>query len=267
MTLIRRSAVAAAVLLPVASGIAGCREASEELRRLPTFGPESLQVAFVRAPDTLGFAGAFTVTVAAYNRARGVVTMLSPCAEQGFRVRVVSSGYVRDLDAGPCGGAVVGPATLAPNDSLIATLTGADLGLGASPRSQLEASYVDTAGRSPVVARPLVVRNAVTCPPTDPSIHYAVSVAVRDAATGAWLPATVVATDGSFQEVLSPGPGMPGVAAPPSYYGVAERTGTYQVSVNTPGYRLWTRQNVAVTRGADCHVQTASVVALLDPSS
>jgi hypothetical protein len=226
-------------------------------------------VAFVHAPDTLGIAGPFTVTAAAYDRTRGLVAIVSPCAEHGLRVRVVGpSGYVRDLEAAPCGGASAPErTTLSPGDSIVATLAGADLGLGASGALRLEASYVATAGQSPVVERPLVVRNAPTCPSNDYGIHFALGVAVRDAVTDAWLPATVVATDGSFREVLGPGPGVPGVAAPPSYYGVAERTGTYQVTVNAAGYKSWTQQNVVVTRGTDCHVRTASLVARLDPSS
>src|SRR5689334_6850296 len=134
MTLIRVHVVGAAALLATAVAAAGCGDGSGEPRALPTFGPESLQVAFVRAPDTLGFAGPFTVTVAAYDRTRGRVTIPSPCAEHGFRVRVVGpSGYARDLDAPPCPGvSVVQPATLSPGDSLVATFAGADLGLGAS---------------------------------------------------------------------------------------------------------------------------------------
>jgi hypothetical protein len=52
--------------------------------------------------------------------------------------------------------------------------------------------------------------------------------------------------------------GLPDGTYPLAY----EKPGTYEVTVQQTGYRLWTRTNVQVTRD-ECHVQTVSLTALL----
>lgn len=45
-----------------------------------------------------------------------------------------------------------------------------------------------------------------------------------------------------------------------------ERAGTYQVEVSKPGYATWSLNNVQVTRN-ECHVNTVSLTALLQPAT
>lgn len=53
---------------------------------------------------------------------------------------------------------------------------------------------------------------------------------------------------------------------PDGTYALAyEKPGTYAVTVEQTGYRLWTRGNVPVTRD-ECHVQTVSLTAPIQPS-
>jgi hypothetical protein len=109
--------------------------------------------------------------------------------------------------------------------------------------------------------------SAATCRPSDGRITFAFSVAVRDSILGTWLSATVRAQDGFFAEELGPGPGIPGLAAPPSYFGVADRPGTYTVTVTTPGYRSWRREGIVVMRSPGCHVATVGLTVLLQPAA
>jgi len=265
MTLSRQRVVGLSSLLTITAAVAGCASAPDETRPLLTFGPESLQVAFLRAPDTLGLAGDFAVTVVARNRTPGLVPLVAPCGASGFVVRVSgASGYARELPRASCGAAPA-PGTLSPGDSLVATVADADL--SASGVFRLEATYATSAGRSGTVERALVVRNARTCPAGDDGIKPALNVAVQDLVTRASLPALVVATDGGYRAVLMPSPGVPGSAGPGSYFGAAERSGTYTITVSATGYEPWTRENVVVTRGADCHVQQANLLALLERPS
>jgi hypothetical protein len=105
------------------------------------------------------------------------------------------------------------------------------------------------------------------CHPSDGRITFALSVAVRDSMLGTWLDATVRAQDGAFSEGLIPAPGIPGVSAPPSYFGVADRPGTYIVTVAAAGYRSWRREGIVVASSPGCHVTPVALAALLQPAT
>ena len=109
--------------------------------------------------------------------------------------------------------------------------------------------------------------STAACHPTDGRITFALSVAVRDSMLGTWLTATVRAQDGAFSEELVPGPGAPGITAPLSYFGVADRPGTYTVTVTAPGYRPWRRDGIIVASNPGCHVATVGVTVLLQPAT
>ena len=68
---------------------------------------------------------------------------------------------------------------------------------------------------------------------------------VSDAITGQ-VPAAVVATitEGTYSDTLDSSGGV--------YYGAWERTGTYTVAVESPGYARWSKADVRVTRGGSC---------------
>ena len=102
-----------------------------------------------------------------------------------------------------------------------------------------------------------------TCRPTDDRIHFGLTIAPRDSATGAWLTAKVRAEDGAYVEILVPGMGMPGTTAPSMYFGAEERPGTYTITISSPGYAVWRRTGIVVARGTDCHVQGAEMVVFL----
>ncbi len=89
----------------------------------------------------------------------------------------------------------------------------------------------------------------------------AVSVDVRDSVTNALAGrgAAIIARDGVFADTAE---------YPFAYDGpyslARERAGTYTVTVEQQGYRLWSRPGVRVTRD-ECHVRTVSITARLQP--
>jgi len=84
-------------------------------------------------------------------------------------------------------------------------------------------------------------------------------VTVRDSVMSAPVSgARVVARRGTTADTSS---GLPDGTYPLAY----EKPGTYEVTVEQTGYRLWTRRNLQVTRD-ECHVQTVSLTALVQPS-
>ena len=93
-------------------------------------------------------------------------------------------------------------------------------------------------------------------------------VAVRDAATGQGVPGqvVVVARDGAYIDSLR----APELNAPrdPSFpfRGADERPGTYEVSVESPGYVPWRREGVRVHMEDECHVKTVNLVARIKRS-
>lgn len=87
-----------------------------------------------------------------------------------------------------------------------------------------------------------------------PAIH----VEIRDAITNTSVAGDgrVIATDGAFADTVVTMTGLVVV-------GLAhERPGQYTVTVEQAGYQVWTRSGIQVRDGT-CHVQTVSVVALL----
>jgi len=74
-----------------------------------------------------------------------------------------------------------------------------------------------------------------------------------------------VAQEGSFTDSLRPYgyDGQPLVMV--SRHAADERPGTYTVTLRTPGYRDWQASGLRVSSG-ECHVQTSSTVARLQPA-
>ena len=87
----------------------------------------------------------------------------------------------------------------------------------------------------------------------------AVSVDVRDSIAGApaGRGARIIARDGAFADTAKHTSQYEG-----PYALARERAGTYTVTVEQDGYRLWSRGGVRVTRD-ECHVRTVSLVARL----
>ncbi|GLC23533.1 PEGA domain-containing protein [Roseisolibacter agri] len=73
--------------------------------------------------------------------------------------------------------------------------------------------------------------------------------------------AVIVAREGAYADSIRLPVAPPG--AMPAPVGLAgERAGTYEVTVESPGYRPWRRTGVRVTEGR-CHVNTVALTALL----
>ena len=84
---------------------------------------------------------------------------------------------------------------------------------------------------------------------------------VQDSATNALVGrgARIIARDGNFADTAN----FSNVYDGP--YGLGrERAGTYDVTVEQQGYRVWSRAVVKVTRG-ECHVRTVAITARLQP--
>ena len=266
---LRCQSLGVAAVAVIAVGLADACGDAGTAPAAAAFGPESLQVRLVSAPDTLNRDGYLVVAAVAYNRTHAGIVVPFPCAAGGFLARVMSGQTaVAELQPAACSGA--GPSsavTIAPGDSVLGTLA------GAAPQSAgaytLQLRYGSSGGQSRVVERPLVVRSALSCAPSDGRVEFGVQVDVADATTGGptRTAASAVATSGSQSEPLGPTPGVPGVAVPLAFVGLIERPGTYAVTVTAPGYRPRTADNVVVRVGENCHVQTVRLKALLQPAS
>ena len=88
----------------------------------------------------------------------------------------------------------------------------------------------------------------------------AVVVEIHDSTTGVPLAqgARGAVQEGTFIDSLRP-------RTSTSLQAAGERPGTYTVTVVHPGYVPWLRTDVQVQRG-ECHVQTVTLQALLQPS-
>lgn len=101
----------------------------------------------------------------------------------------------------------------------------------------------------------------------------AIQVEVMDSISGEPVrgPVRVVARDGSAtyefdsQHVFLPPMADPDTVVFGPFYLAHEQPGTYEVTVEAQGYRLWQRIGVRVREG-ECHVQTAELTALLQPA-
>jgi len=106
-----------------------------------------------------------------------------------------------------------------------------------------------------------------TSPVCTMEFRYGLSVYVKDSLTGAGIAsgASLVARDGAFKDSVSHASDKPELNGFPLVT-AGERAGTYQISVSKPGYLPWSRSNVRVTAN-ECHVNPASVTALLQPGT
>ncbi len=109
------------------------------------------------------------------------------------------------------------------------------------------------------------------CETYEPSINCtaiavpAIAVAVMDSVTGASAAdgARVYVRDGAFVDTLSAPPII--VPGEPNYFsGPFERPGTYVVTVEKIGYKMWSRSGITVTED-ECHVITVTLAAELVP--
>jgi hypothetical protein len=90
-------------------------------------------------------------------------------------------------------------------------------------------------------------------------LRPALAVEVRDSVTSAAAGqgARLIATDGVYADTAQ----FEGPFGGP-YRLADERAGTYTVTVEQEGYRLWSRSGIRVTRD-ECHVRTVSLTARL----
>ena len=97
-------------------------------------------------------------------------------------------------------------------------------------------------------------------------LRAAVSIEVRDMATGepAACGASAEIRDGDYVEPLT-GQGSCAIAPETFLEGAWERVGTYTVTIRKAGYQEWVRSQVVVIAD-QCHVQTVTLQALLEPS-
>ena len=100
------------------------------------------------------------------------------------------------------------------------------------------------------------------------NIEPGVEVEVRDRLTNEYLTVTPrgVVREGTFQDSLREGGQT--LEIPPrtvSLIGADERPGRYVVQLDAEGYRPWDTVGVQAREG-DCHVQTASFTAAMDPA-
>jgi len=84
----------------------------------------------------------------------------------------------------------------------------------------------------------------------------AITVTIVDALTSQPIPggALVIARDGAYADTAA--------GQPPLYFMAYERSGTYSVSVASPGYRPWNLEGLVVMRDR-CHVKTVPLAARL----
>ncbi len=94
------------------------------------------------------------------------------------------------------------------------------------------------------------------------------SITVQDLATGKNVrgPLVVIAREGTYADTAHIY--NPTAAAPDSmdfnpYQLVMERPGTYDISVQAPGYGLWHVSGIQVIKGR-CHVNTVQIVAQME---
>ena len=91
------------------------------------------------------------------------------------------------------------------------------------------------------------------------NLAYGLNLQVRDSVTGVptGRQATVVAQDGQYTETLQ---FLGALVATDSlsFFGAAERAGTYLITVTKAGYRAWTRSGVTVLADV-CHVHGVTV--------
>jgi len=96
---------------------------------------------------------------------------------------------------------------------------------------------------------------------------HGLRIRVVDASTQGPLEqmATVTATEGAYTEVLTPDYSRPNERI---YLGASERSGTYTVRVEAPGFAATTQSNLTVTRNRRCgDIKPIEVTIALAPST
>jgi hypothetical protein len=102
-----------------------------------------------------------------------------------------------------------------------------------------------------------------TKPGCDGSPALSFQVDLRDERGAPVCDARVVVRDGTFQESLRPSPASDGTCF---WDGPTERPGTYEVTIDKPGYEAIVLPSVVVKKGpAACHIVPAKVNATLVP--
>jgi hypothetical protein len=96
------------------------------------------------------------------------------------------------------------------------------------------------------------------------SVEPAIVLEIRDSSSGAGraIPAVATVSDGGFSDTLRLLPPESGDSA--YRQGPNERGGTYDLSVVTPGYVTWSRNDIVVDENV-CHVETVRLTAHLTP--
>lgn len=126
--------------------------------------------------------------------------------------------------------------------------------------------------RTPFVGWYSMLIGAVACsgstsPVCTSDVRPGLAVYVKDPLTSAGVAsgASLVVREGSYKDSIAAPSGRPDLDNS-SLFAAAERIGTYEVSVTKPGYVAWAQSNVRVTAN-ECHVNTVTLTALLQPAS
>jgi hypothetical protein len=113
----------------------------------------------------------------------------------------------------------------------------------------------------------VVACSGSTSPVCTANIVPGLAVYVKDSITNESVAsgASLVAREGSYKDSVAVPAASPDLDASP-LYAASERPGTYAVTVTKTGYAAWTKSDVRVTKNI-CHVNTVTLIALLQPSS
>jgi hypothetical protein len=106
-----------------------------------------------------------------------------------------------------------------------------------------------------------------TSPVCTQEFRPGIAVYVNDSVTHAGIAsgASLVVRDGSYKDSVAAPDGRPDLNTSP-LFAAGERAGTYQVEVTKTGYAVWMKSDVRVTAN-ECHVNTVTLTALLQPAS
>ena len=126
--------------------------------------------------------------------------------------------------------------------------------------------------RKPFVGWYSILIGAVACsgstsPVCTQEFRPGIAVYVNDSSTNAGIAsgASLVVREGTYKDSIAAPNARPDLDNSP-LFAAGERAGTYQVTVTKTGYAGWVKSNVRVTAN-ECHVNTVTLTALLQPAS
>jgi len=106
-----------------------------------------------------------------------------------------------------------------------------------------------------------------TSPICTQEIRPAIAAYVKNSSTneGTASGASLVVLDGNYKDSVAAPGNRPDLDNAP-LFAAAERAGTYRVTVTKTGFAPWIQNDVRVTAN-ECHVNTVTLTALLQPAS